>query len=109
MGYEKLVVVLTKDADFVRKPVSKLMAETLYGRKYPQFTRKLRNRHNSYNSCMQRLSELEKEGRVFIIRPSMRIKMKRIEKNPQILQSMYRLGINDASAMLDRLLEYISG
>lgn len=109
MGYGKLVVVLTKDADFVRKPVSAFMAEAIYGRRYGEFTKKLRNRHNSYNSSMRRLNELEKEGRVFIIRPSTRIKMKRIEKNPQILQSMYRLGINDANAILERLLEYLNG
>lgn len=107
MGYDRLVVVLTKDADYVKSPVSGFMTKAVYGKKYARFEKKLRERHSNYNACVQRLNALEKEGGLFVIRPSVRIKMSRIEKNPETLQSMYDLGVKDASALLGGLKDYL--
>lgn len=107
MGYDRLVVVLTKDADYVKSPVSPFMAKAVYGRKYARFEKKLRERHSSYNGCVKRLNALEQEGGLFVIRPSTRIKMSRIEKNPETLQRMYDLGVKDANALLDGLKDYL--
>lgn len=107
MGYDRLVVVLTKDADYVKGPVSPFMTRVFYGKKYADFESKLRNRHSNYNSCMERLRTREKDGEVFVIRPTKRIKISRVEKNPDRMQSMYELGVCDANAVLDRLKKYM--
>lgn len=106
MGYDRLVVVLTKDADYVKRPISPFMTKAVYGKKYTAFENKLRNRHSNYNSCMDRLRIMEEEGGIFVIRPTKRIKISRVEKNPDKMQRMYELGVQDANAALGRLKQY---
>lgn len=107
MGYDRLVVVLTKDADYVKGPVSPFLTKAVYGRKYADFADKLRNRHNNYNRCMERIKAAEKENEIFVLRPTKRVKIKRTETDPQKMQTMYELGIRDANDALDRLISYM--
>lgn len=107
MGYDRLVVVLTKPADYVKGPISSVMTRAFYGKKYTDFEKKLRSRHDNYNRCMERLKEKEQKGEVFVLRPSQKLKIKRVEKDPEKLQLMYELGVQDANAALDRLKKYM--
>lgn len=107
MGYDRLVVVLTKAADYVKSPVSPFMTNAFYGKKYAAFADKLRNRHNNYNQCMERIRAVEKENKIFVLRPTQKVKIKRTETDPQKMQELYELGIRDANDALDRLLAYI--
>lgn len=109
MGYDRLVVVLTKPADYVKGPMPSVMTKAVYGKKYTDFEKKLRSRHDNYNRCMERLMEKEQNGEVFVFRPSQKLKIKRVEKNPEKLQLMYELGVKDANAALDRLKKYLAG
>lgn len=107
MGYDRLVVVLTKDADYVKSPVSPFMTKAFYGKNYANFADKLRNRHKNYNRCMERIKAAEKENKLFVIRPTKRIKIKRTETDPKKMQTMYELGICDANNVLDKLMAYM--
>lgn len=107
MGYDRLVVVLTKDADYVKGPVSPFLTKAVYGRKYADFADKLRNRHNNYNRCMERIKAAEKENKIFVLRPTKRVKIKRTETDPQKMQTMYELGVCDANDALDGLISYM--
>ena len=107
MGYDRLVVVLTKDADYVKSPVSPFMTKAFYDKKYADFADKLRNRHSNYNRCMERIKAAEKENKLFVIRPTQRIKIKRTETDPQKMQKMYELGLRDANDALGRLMTYM--
>lgn len=109
MGYDRQVVVLTKPADYVKSPVSPALTRAAYGKKYADFECRLRNRHSNYNSCMERLREKEKAGEVFVIRPSQKLNIKRMEKNPEKMQAAYELGMRDAGSALDGLREYLCG
>lgn len=108
MGYDRLVVVLTKDADYVKSPMSPFMTRAFYGKKYLEFENRLRNRHNNYNSCIERLKLKEKNGEIFVLRPTMRLNIKRMETNPEKIQSVYDLGVKDANSKLDRLKKYLA-
>lgn len=105
-GAQKVVVVLTRDITYVKKPWSPLICN-FYKRKYPLFSAKMADRHNLYNGQIERLKELEKEGRVFIIRPSQPITISRTESNPDKLQSVYELGISDMKKCMDDLVKYL--
>ena len=107
MGYDRLVVVLTKDADYVKSPVSPFMTKAFYDKKYADFADKLRNRHSNYNRCMERIKAAKKENKLFVIRPTQRIKIKRTETDPQKMQTMYELGLRDANDALGRLMTYM--
>ncbi|MGN0678375.1 MAG: patatin family protein [Oscillospiraceae bacterium] len=105
-GYDRLIVILTRDMEYRKKPMNKALVKT-YGSKYPKVAEKLLCRHDLYNRSVERLKEWEQEGRAFVIRPSQTIDIGRIEKNPEKLQSVYDLGLRDAKAQLERLREFM--
>ncbi len=105
-GYDKLIVVLTKDADYRKKSMPKTLSSLMY-RKYPRFKEQLLKRHSVYNASIEILRNWEKNGRAFVIRPSEKINIGRIEKNPDKLQAVYDLGIQDAKGRLAHLQEYL--
>ena len=107
MGYEKQVVLLTRDMDYRKKPMP-AGAIKLYFRHHPQFRDQLLHRHDVYNDSVARLKELEAQGKYFVIRPSCPIEIGRVESDPDKLQAVYDLGLRDGQAALEPLREYLS-
>lgn len=99
MGYDRVVVVLTKPVDYVKKPMPKLFT-SIYKRRFPRFYEAFSNRYIMYNAQLERLKELEKQGVARVLRPSEHIKVSKVEKNPDKLESLYQLGIRDAERFL---------
>lgn len=106
MGYEKNVVILTRDIHYRKKPEMKGLAKLLY-RKYPAFAAAQENRYLHYNSTVEQILELEKEGSVFVIRPSQPPAIGRTEKDPQKVQEHYQKGREDALCALPALQEWL--
>ena len=94
MGYDRVVVVLTKPADYVKKPMPRIMT-SVYKKRFPKFYEKFANRHVMYNAQIEHLKELEEEGIAQVYRPSEHIKISKIEKDPEKLERLYQLGIHD--------------
>ncbi len=46
------------------------------------------------------LKELEKQGIAEVLRPSEHIKISKVEKDPNKLESLYQLGLRDAERLL---------
>lgn len=105
-GCDKIVVVLTQDAAYRKKPLPK--AASLYGVRYPAIAAQLKNRHLRYNRCVAQLRSWEQEGRAFVIRPSEPITIGTIEKNPERLQAVYDLGVRNAAAQIEALRAYLA-
>ena len=99
MGYDRVVVVLTKPADYVKKLMPKLFT-SIYKRRFPRFYEAFSNRYIMYNAQLERLKELEKQGVARVLRPSEHIKVSKVEKDPDKLESLYQLGIRDAERFL---------
>ena len=105
---ERLVVVLTKPVGYVKKPMSKSLTRVCYGHQYPKFARKVRERHVMYNATTARLTKLEQEGKVLVLRPSQRIKISRVEKHPEKLQALYDVGVRDAQAKIEQIRRFLA-
>lgn len=105
-GYDKLIVVLTRDIDYRKKSMPKALSSLMY-RKYPRFKEQLLKRHSLYNTSIETLSNWEKNGKAFVIRPSEMIGIGRIEKDPDKLQAVYDIGIKDTEKQLELLYEYL--
>ena len=71
-GYEKLVVILTQDKTYRKGPMPRLPLKLLQ-RSYPQIARQLLHRHEAYNQALELLAQWEKEGKAYIIRPSVNV------------------------------------
>ena len=106
MGYEKNVVVLTREDTYRKKPETPFMTRLWY-RKFPEFTNALLNRHNSYNQTVERILELEKKGVIFVIRPKDSLNIGRMEKDPVNVQRVYDIGYADGQRYLNDMLEWL--
>lgn len=99
MGYDRVVVVLTKPADYIKKPMPRVFT-SVYKKRFPRFYEAFSNRHIMYNYQLEHLKELEKQGIAEVLRPSEHIKISKVEKDPNKLESLYQLGLRDAKRLL---------
>ena len=106
MGYEKNVVVLTREDTYRKKTETPFMTRLWY-HKFPEFTNALLNRHNSYNQTVERILELEKKGAIFVIRPKDSLNIGRMEKDPVNVQRVYDIGYADGQRYLNDMLEWL--
>lgn len=105
-GYDKLIVILTRDMEYRKKQMSPILIK-LYGKKYPKIAEKLLKRHTLYNRSIELLKEWEDTGKAFVIRPSKPIEIGKIEKKPDKLQAVYDLGKGDGTRCLSFLRTFI--
>lgn len=107
MGYGKNVVVLTREDGYEKKPENVRMAELRYHR-YPRFAETLKRRHVVYNRTLKEIREMEKKGEIFVIRPSEKLTIGRMERNINEIQRVYNIGKRDAENLMDRLCQWIN-
>ena len=60
-----------------------------------------------YNKLQDEIIDLEKEGKIFIIRPEKEVTVSRLEKDKEKLENLYKEGIAEAEKNLDALKEYL--
>ena len=107
MGYDRLVVVLTREAGFVKKPENPKLAEVYY-HKYPHFVDTLKNRHVVYNRSLELVKKLEESGEVFLIQPDKKLDINRMESDVNIIQGAYDMGSMDARIKMKSLKEWMN-
>ena len=56
---------------------------------------------------MEKIAEWERDGSVFVVRPSKPLEIGRLEKDYATLEAGYRLGYETARELLPRLREYV--
>jgi len=106
MGYGRNVLILTRDVTYRKKPEMRLLAKLRY-RKYPAFVNALRNRHVSYNETVDKILEKEKQGKVFVIRPSEPLNIGRMEKDSANVKRVYDIGYADACKKMEELKKWL--
>ncbi|MBQ4266421.1 MAG: patatin family protein [Clostridia bacterium] len=107
MGFDKVIVVLTQPQDYRKKPMNPLMIKAFY-RKYPNLCKTLEERHARYNAQADDVAQLEKEGKIFVIRPEKALEIKRLEKDPKELERVYNIGLDDGEKTMDALKDYLA-
>lgn len=105
-GYNKLIVILTRDLTYVKKPLPAGPVRMAL-RQHPKTAQAMISRHQQYNASIQELRVWEKEGKAFVIQPSRPIEIGKIEKDPKKLQEIYDLGCQDARKALPALRRYL--
>lgn len=101
-GFQHNVVILTRHQGYVKKPENAWMANVFY-RHYPEFAKALKKRHLVYNKNIQFIEHMEKEGKIFLIRPSLELSIGRIDHHPEHIQQVYDIGRSDAMHQLSDL------
>ena len=110
-GNYKNVIIMTKETDYVRKPASEANLVLIKMRylKYPKMYELMSRRHTSYNNTLKYVERLEAEGKAFIIRPSSKSDVGRIEKDRDKMLKLYEQGYKDAQSQYDALIRYLEG
>ncbi len=107
LGYDKIIVVLTRPLDYRKKPSSTALFKWFY-RKYPKLIERWQNRYAEYNQSVEQVIKLQEQQKIFVIRPSQTLDISRLEKNPDKLKAMYQLGLNDARQLMSSLKSFLS-
>ena len=102
-GYEKLVVILTRNKGYRKKEGKMRVAKTFY-RKYPALQQALSVRNLRYNQTMDLIEKLEEEDKIIVLRPIRPIEVGRIEKDTAKLTALYEEGYLIASKLLKEIL-----
>lgn len=106
MGYDKVIVVLTRPKEYRKQKRSPLIAKLFY-KKYPNLVEAINNRYQQYNDTLDTIKELEDKKDIYVFRPSTDLKIKRVEKDISKLEAMYNLGIKDFKDNLKSLKKYL--
>ena len=106
-NYDKIIVILTRPIDYRKKKSTGVQFKVAYG-KYSKLIEKLENRYQDYNDTVERIVELEKQGKVLVIRPDEEITIKRLEKDTDKLQHVYDLGIKNGKESIERVKNYLA-
>lgn len=107
MGYQRNVLILTRDVAYRKKPGLRFLPKMIY-RKYPEFTGALQNRYIAYNRTIKKILELEEQGKVFVIRPDAPLNIGRMEKDAENVKRVYETGYADAIKQMEELKKWLS-
>ena len=106
---DRCLVILTQPYDYIKKKDSLIpLFNLLYRGKRKGVSKAMGVRHDIYNRETERLKVLEKEGKVYVLRPEIPLDIGKAEKDPQRLQSVYDEGRLLALRKLDEIKEYLS-
>lgn len=107
-GWNKIVIVLTRDAAYRKKPKGNLYmtALKLVYRKYPKFIQLIEERALRYNEALDQIEELEKQGRVFVFRPTT-LTVGNSESNVNTLMEYYHHGYETATERMEELKQFL--
>lgn len=110
LGYEKVVVVLTREHGYRKKPIDRLTKRGYdrYFEPLPELRVSLMEMPDRYNRMQEELDELEKAGRIFIIRPEFPVLVSRVEQDGEKLKALYNEGRRIGEASLPALKEYLN-
>ena len=109
-GNDKIVVILTRNRGYRKKTVSKSL-EKMYRKayqSYPRLIRTILTRSFHYNKTMNHIERLEREGKIFVLRPQVK-PVRRMERNADTLMEFYNHGYHMMEQEYGRLLEYLEG
>lgn len=102
-GCDRLLVVLTKPLDFVKKPEHFRAAYTRALRAYPNIVKELKMRADVYNRGVEKARALASEGRAVILAPAGGYHVTAFTKNEKKLERLYREDYEAAQNALSKL------
>ena len=105
-GCDRVVVVLTRERDYYKKPgrADRMMARAF--RKYPLFQEAMQTRPERYNACREELFALERAGRALVIAPEDTLGCSRTEKNLDTIRALWQEGYFAGRREIERVREF---
>ena len=108
-GCDRLVIVLTRERGYVRRPEKLQHLIDLAYHKYPGFCEAMRHRADTYNRVRGRLFQLEKEGKVLLFAPMSTVGFHRTERDIDKIKALWQDGYDQGIARLDEAETFLKG
>lgn len=103
-GNEKMLIVLTRTDDYVKKLSAGVrFAAKLFKRKYPKVAEAMLRRHEMYNEQLTYCKKLEEDGKAVILRPSRETQISSFEKDLDKMERVYQYGYRLAVENLEKI------
>ena len=107
IGNEKIIVVLTRNRGYRKKAVSKRWKDVSQSLQIlSESSADSLRRAPYYNRTLNELENLEREGKIFVIRPQVK-PVSRLERSQEHLMAFYHHGYDLMEREYDRLMEYL--
>ena len=107
-GYKKFIIVLTRNSGYrKKKSVPKLLLKTWY-KNYPKLWEIMQQRPSLYNSQLEYVEQLEKEGKAVIIRPQIPLEIDRLDIKPDKLLALHDHGIGCGLDAYDKIIKLLN-
>lgn len=109
-GNTKHVIVLSRARGYTKKGIDKVKPFlNLWYKKYPKLVECILTRHERYNQTLNKIEELEKAGKLFVIQPQTPPQVSRLSKNKADLIALHNQAMQDTENLLPKLMEFVSG
>ena len=106
-GYEKFFIVRTQERSYRKKPVKHPRLMEAYFRKNPAMAKRIIDRPQVYNDICDRIDMLEAQGKAYVVYPE-DMKVSNREKNVDILEGLYRQGLEIGKRDLEKWKKFIN-
>ena len=106
-GCERVIVVLTRDRSYEKKPEPMRAAYKKLLSSMPAMIGALDRRSEVYNAQRARLFEMEEEGRAIVVAPKQPLAISRFEKDKEKLKAAYAEGMADAREVMQARREVL--
>ena len=106
-GNTKNIIVLTRNKGYRKRPGKFNALLKLTYKNYPQLIETMLNRYKNYNETLDYIEHLEDEGKALVIRPSNKLEVGRLEKDPQKLYRLLHQGYEDTKHSYERIKKFV--
>jgi predicted patatin/cPLA2 family phospholipase len=105
---DRVVVILTRHEGYRKKESRATDILSVVYRKYPNMVKSFLERAVRYNKTLDKIEQLEREGKVFIIRPQSPLEVARMENDPVKLRKVYDEAVLQMGNVIPRLREWLN-
>lgn len=104
-GCDKLIVVLTRDRNFIKPSLKCFPLIAWKMRKYPAMVDLLKRHHEVYRENQEEIRRLEAEGKAVVIAPAAPLQIDRFEKHKERLMNVYHQGFSAGEEFMKKFRE----
>ena len=107
-GFDRAIVVLTQDRDYVKGPYGLMGAAQAAYAAYPYLLVAMETRHERYNEQREHIWEYEREGRALVLAPPRPVEVAHVEHDTAKLLDLYIQGRQEAQARLGEIKAFVA-
>ena len=106
-GCDRVVVVLTRERSYRRKPEALQPLINLWYRKYPNFCRTMEERAATYNDDREELFRLEREGKALLFAPESTQGFSRVETDVEKIRALWQAGLDQGLSRAEEVRAFL--